>query len=295
MKNIFTALIATLSFVACSDKHTADAYGNFEAVEVIVSADAAGKLLEFNIDEGYSLHRGEIIGWIDTAQMVFERDRLQAQIAALRAQIPDKDALIASLYEQLAKQRNELKRYQSLVKADAATVQQVENLGYDVRVTDGQIRAKESELSTQTKSILAQMEPIRTQIFAIQDRINNAYVVNPIRGTVLAKYAEQHELASIGKPLYKISNLDTLILRAYIAEPQLSTVAIGQRVRVAVDSGDSLRSYTGRLGWVASQAEFTPKVIQTKDERVNLVYALKIYVANDGSLKIGMPAEVYFK
>lgn len=288
-------LLVVLTAASCNRAPKPDAYGNFEAVEVIVSADCNGKLLEFNLDEGYKLHRGEIVGWVDTTQLVLQRNQLRGEIAVLRAQLPEKDKQLDPVREKLAKTIHEQARYKALAAADASTAQQVDNLSYDVEVLQKQLDAQESDLDIQTRTLLARMEPIRQQILQVQDRIDNAYVVNPVAGTVLAKYAEQHELAAIGKPLYKVANLDTLILRAYIEEPQLTSVRLGQEVRVSVDSVYSKGvAFTGRIGWIADKAEFTPKVIQTKDERANLVYALKIYVANPGALKIGMPAEVYF-
>ncbi len=288
------APLAAWLLPGCNGAPEPDAYGNIEAVEVIVSADGNGKLLEFNVDEGTQLHRGEIVGWVDTAQLVFQRDQLRAQIASLRAQLPDKEAQLDVVREQLAKTRHEQKRYAALVDADASTRQQLDNLTYDAQILQHQLAASESSLDIQTKALLAQMEPLRAQMLQVQDRINNAYVVNPIDGTVLAKYAERHELASVGKPLYKVASLDTLILRAYILEPQLASLHVGDTVRVGIDGIGESR-LPGRVGWIADKAEFTPKVIQTKDQRTNLVYAIKVYVPNpDGVLKIGMPAEVYF-
>lgn len=293
---VSAAVVTATGIVSCDRGPKPDAYGNFEAVEVVVSADCNGKLLEFNLDEGYKLHRGEIVGWVDTTQLVLQRNQLRGQIAVFRAQLPDREKQLDVVREQLAKTNHELGRYKALAEADASTAQQVDNLTYDAGVLQKQLDAEESTLDIQTRTLLAQMEPVRQQILQVQDRIDNAYVVNPVAGTVLAKYAEQHELAAIGKPLYKVANLDTLILRAYIEEPQLTSVRLGQEVRVEVDSIYSKGAkFTGRIGWIADKAEFTPKVIQTKGERANLVYALKIYVANPGALKIGMPAEVYFK
>lgn len=288
-------LFAGFSAVGCVQGPEADAYGNFEAVEVIVSADCNGKLLDFQVDEGTHLRRGEIVGWVDTTQLLLQRDQLMAELNVCRAQLPQKDKQLDVIREQLAKTRHELKRVKALAEADASTAQQVDNLTYDAEILQKQLEAEESNLDIQTRTLLARMEPIRQQILQVQDRIDHAYVVNPVAGTVLAKYAEQYELASIGKPLYKIANLDTLILRAYVEEPQLASIRLGQTVRVAVDSAYvGAAKFSGRIGWIADQAEFTPKVIQTRDERVNLVYALKIYVPNPGALKIGMPAEVFF-
>lgn len=284
-----------LGTLSCSRGPKPDAYGNFEAVEVIVSADCNGKLLEFNVDEGFVFHRGEIVGWVDTTQLVLQRNQLQAELEVCRAQLPEKDKQLDVVREQLAKTKHELARFRALADADASTAQQVDNLAYDAEILQKRLEAEESNLDIQTRTLLARMEPVRQQILQVQDRIDNAYVVNPVAGTVLAKYAERYELAAVGKPLYKVANLDTLILRAYVEEPQLASVRLGQRVRVVVDStyaGGA--AFGGYVGWIADKAEFTPKVIQTRNERANLVYALKIYVANPGTLKIGMPAEVYF-
>lgn len=280
---------------SCTRGPQPDAYGNFEAIEVIVSADCNGKLLDFRVEEGAQFRRGEIVGWVDTMQLLLQRDQLMAELNVCRAQLPAKDKQLDVVREHLAKTQHELKRFRALADADASTAQQVDNLRYDAEILQKQLEAEESNLDIQTRTLLARMEPIRQQILQVQDRIDQAYVVNPVAGTVLAKYAERYELATVGKPLYKVANLDTLILRAYVEEPQLASVRIGQEVRVAVDSTYAGGAeFTGRIGWIADQAEFTPKVIQTRDERANLVYALKIYVANPGVLKIGMPAEVYF-
>ncbi|WP_297829255.1 HlyD family efflux transporter periplasmic adaptor subunit [uncultured Rikenella sp.] len=291
-----SAVVAS-GLTACQRGPEPDAYGNLETVEVIVSADCNGKLLEFNLEEGSRVHRGEIVGWVDTTQLVLQRNQLQGEIAVLRAQLPEREKQLDVVRERLAKVQRELARYTALAEKDASTRQQVDNLHYDAEILQKQLDAERSTLDIQTRTLLARMEPLRQQILQVQDRIDNAYVVNPIAGRVLAKYAERYELATIGKPLYKVANLDTMILRAYIEEPQLAAIRLGQEVTVQVDSVYVKNGFRmpGRIGWIADQAEFTPKVIQTRSERANLVYALKIYVPNrDGVLKIGMPAEVYF-
>lgn len=298
MKHIGIAfiLLITMQFVSCSaGKNTPDAYGNFEVDEVIVSAQANGQLLAFELNEGDLLAKGSIVGQIDTIDLVWKKRQLQKSVAALEAQIPDIASQINVINARLTNALTEQKRVNLLQSSDAATQQQLDNANTAVNVLEKEKTAMYVQLNTQTKSILAQIEPLRMQLGEVDEQLNKCRIAVPVEGTVLTKIAQAGEVAAYGKPLFVIGDLSSLNIRAYISEPQLSQIKLGQKVKVSIDAPDDTSSYfDGEITWIASKAEFTPKTVQTKDERVNLVYAFKVNVKNDGSLKIGMPGEVYF-
>ncbi len=287
---------------------TADAYGNFEANELIVSAEASGRLLAFSVEEGQTLPRGALVGAIDSVQLRLRREQLQASIRAVVAKSPAVGAQLAvyerqtaSLQQQLITLDREKRRVENLLKSDAATPKQLDDLNAQIEAVNRQMdvvgeqkSASNAVLSTQKGGLLAEALPLQKQIAQMDDQLAKCSIVNPVAGTVLVTYARAGEVTAFGKPLYKIANLDTLILRAYIAGDQLGNVKIGQPVTVLIDAPEGKsREFTGKVTWISGKAEFTPKVIQTKEERVNLVYPMKIAVPNpDGALKIGMPAEV---
>jgi len=299
------------AFSACQKNDSkADAYGNFEADEVIVSAEANGRILRFDIEEGQTLHAGQIAGSIDSVQLALKREQLQASIRAVAAKSPAIGAQLAvyekqmaSVKQQLATLEHEKRRVENLLKNDAATPKQLDDINAQIEAAQrqqdvilDQKSASNASLSTQKGGLLAEISPLQKQIAQIDDQLAKCRIVNPADGVVLATYAETGEIASFGKPLYKIANLSTMTLRAYVAGDQLAAVKTGQTVRVLIDAPDGKQlELSGKIRWIASKAEFTPKVIQTKDERVNMVYAVKIDVPNpNGTLKIGMPAEVRF-
>lgn len=298
MKHIGKAfiLLICMNLVSCgADKNTPDAYGNFEVDEVIVSAQANGQLLAFELSEGDLLTKGTAVGQIDTIDLIWKKRQLQKSVAALEAQIPDIAVQINVVNARLTNALTEQKRVNLLQSSDAATQQQLDNANTAVNVLEKEKAAMYSQLNTQTKAILAQIEPLRMQSGEIDEQLNRCRVTVPVEGTVLTKIAQAGEVAAYGKPLFVMGDLSSLNIRAYISEPQLSQIKIGQKVKVAIDAPDGGRnSFDGTITWIASKAEFTPKTVQTKDERVNLVYAFKVNVKNDGSLKIGMPGEVYF-
>jgi len=302
-------LLLLCSLFACrKSAPTADAYGNFEADELIVSAEASGRLLAFHAEEGQTLPRGALIGAIDSVQLGFKRDQLQASIRALIARSPAIGAQLAVYERQMASSRQQLttldrekRRVENLLKSDAATPKQLDDLNAQIEAAnrqmdliDEQKSAANANLSTQKGGLLAEALPLQKQIAQIDDQLAKCRITNPAPGTVLVAYAKAGEVTAFGKPLYKIANLDTLILRAYIAGDQLSNAKIGQAVTVQIDGPEGkTKDFPGKITWISAKAEFTPKVIQTKDERVNLVYPMKIAVPNpDDILKIGMPAEV---
>lgn len=313
MKPAFIPLLVCLIGIgtACqTTDDTADAYGNFEAVETTVSAEATGALRQFTVEEGESLKAGQVVGQIDTEQLTLRRAQLVASKQAVQSQLPNVSAQLSAYDDQIALQQQQLKtlerekeRAKNLIAAGAAPTKQLDDIQAQMDVINRQIAlirqqrvAQGSALGTQRSGTASQAAPLAEQVKQIDDQIAKSTIINPIAGTVTVKYAEPGEVASYGKPLYKIATLDEITLRAYVAGDQLTSVKTGQKVNVFVDApNDQLKPYEGTVTWISSKAEFTPKVIQTKDERVNLVYALKISVKNDGALKIGMPGEVKFK
>ncbi len=308
----FVYLLLLLAALPACQKSApkADAYGNFEADELIVSAEATGRLLAFVIEEGQLLESGEQIGAIDSVQLVLKRDQLKASIRAIAAKSPEISAQLAVFEKQMNTVRTQLatleyekRRVENLLKSDAATPKQLDDLNAQIDVVHGQMdvileqrSASNSTLSVQKSGLLAEILPLQKQIAQLDDQIAKCRIINPSVGTVLVSYAEAGEVVSFGKPLYKLADLHTMTLRAYVAGDQLGAVKTGQTVKVLIDAAEGKQQeFSGKIRWISSKSEFTPKVIQTKDERVNLVYAVKIDVPNpDGTLKIGMPAEVKF-
>lgn len=306
MKYLFPLFI--LLAAACNQNNQkADAYGNFEAEERIVGAEATGKILELRLREGQDVKAGEIVGRIDSVQIVLKIAQLKAAIQAVAAKSPAISAQLAVFDKQTAANNTALKnlereqkRLENLLKSDAATPQQLDqindqmvNLRRQMDVIAEQKAAANASLSVQKSGLMAEIAPLQQQIAQLEDQLLKCRIVAPADGTVLNQFAEQGEIAAMGKPLFKTADLARIRLRAYLAAPQLSTVKIGQDVTVMTDGPDgNMISKPGKITWISSKAEFTPKVIQTKEERVHLVYAMYVEVPNDGSLKIGMPAEV---
>ena len=327
MKNLKTILSLTilalaLGFTACEKKtEKFDAAGTFEATEIIVSAEATGRILDLKIKEGDQLKKGDIIGGIDPLSIQLQKEQVQASMEALTQKSNDPMPQVNVLNEQIATQRNQIavqkqqlivlqkeqKRLENLVKADAATPKQLDDLNGQIDILRKQIEASESSISIFEKQILAQKAgvsiqnrgilsekaPLEKRVKQLDEQISRAKIANPIDGTVLSKYAEAGEITMAGKALYKIADMSEMTLRAYISGSQLSQVKINQMVKVMIDDGkDKYREIQGTVTWISDKAEFTPKTIQTKDERANLVYAIKIKVKNDGFLKIGMFGEI---
>lgn len=267
----------------------ADGYGNFEATEITISAEANGKILFLDAEEGNVLAQNEVVGVIDTVQLSLKRDQLLASKNTIFSKSRNVLSQREVLKEQLKVAQNDKSRVENLLQAKAATAKQLDDINGQINIIKEQIKSVE----TQNSPIINEIKSIEIQIRQIEDQINKSVIQNPVKGTVLVKYAEPNEITAFGKPLYKIANLEDMILRVYISENQLSTLKIGQEVSVKIDAGQEMISYPGVVSWIAESAEFTPKIIQTKEERVNLVYAVKVKVRNDGSLKIGMPAEMW--
>lgn len=292
MKRIVCIAAAALA-MSCGTEAEFDAQGSFEATEVVVSAEAAGRILWFDAEEGTAVEPGVRIGQIDTLQLDLQRRQLEAQQAALLASRPDIRAQAAALREQIAKQERELTRVQNLLRDGAATTKQRDDIEAQIRILQSQLSAALSSLDKSTVTIDGNAAVVEAQIAALDDRITRCRIASPIAGVVLTKYAEAGELAAVGKPLLKVANLEHLYLRAYFTSEQLAAIRVGDAVTVTADfGGDQRYDYEGRITWISPESEFTPKTIQTRDSRANLVYAAKIAVQNDGRLKIGLAGEV---
>lgn len=288
---IIALSILILGAVSCNNQsETADAYGNFEAREVTISAENNGKLVEFNLEEGVSIKAGTLVGVIDTLAWSLKKQQLNLQKEVVLSKSNAVLSQIEVLKTKLALATKNRERVQKLFSDGAATQKQLDEISAELTVLENSIRS----IELQNTPVINELKTIDVQIEQINDQLDKSKIVNPISGTVLSKYSETHELVNYGKPLYKIADLSNLDLKAYVDETQLATLKIGQKVRVEIDREDSTKSYSGVISWIASESEFTPKIIQTKKERVTLVYAVKINVQNDGSLKIGMPAELWF-
>ncbi|MCM0719457.1 HlyD family efflux transporter periplasmic adaptor subunit [Parabacteroides sp. W1-Q-101] len=292
-------LIATalLSLAACNrGDGDFDATGTFEATEILVSSEANGKIMELNIEEGDRLDAGALIGYVDSTQLYLKKMQLSAGLRSVDIRKPDIRKQIAALEQQIATARTEQQRMENLVKAKAGNQKQVDDIVNNIKYLQKQLDAQYSTLNKTTGGADAEAEGILYQIMQLDDQLQKSRIVNPQAGTVLVKYAEPGEVTAAGKPLYKIADTDLLYLRAYITSDQLSTLKQGQTVRVFADYGeDDRREYPGTITWISDKSEFTPKGIQTKDERANLVYAIKIAVKNDGYLKIGQYGETVFE
>ena len=279
--------------ISCTKEAEFDAQGTFEATEVVVSSEATGRILNFNIEEGMAIVANQAVGTIDSLQLHLQRKQLVAQQSALLASRPDVKKQVAALREQIAKQKTELRRVDNMLRDGAATQKQKDDIEAQIKILEGQLEAQLSTLDKNTSTINGNSVVLEAQIAALDDRISKCSIISPVGGTVLVKYAEAGELASAGKPLMKIADLKNIYLRAYFTSDQLANVKLGDEVKVVADFGGTERyDYTGRVAWISSESEFTPKTIQTKDSRANLVYAVKIAVENDGRLKIGLAGEV---
>ena len=276
-----------------SDKY--DASGNFEAEEIIVSSEATGKILQLKLDEGLLLKAGQPVGYIDTIQLFLKKKQLLYSIRAILAKQPDASSQLSTIQKQIQTSNYEKKRVENLLKDDAATKKQLDDLNAQIDLLEKQYHSLRISLSISTNSIQSETMPLKAQVEQLEDQIKKSIIVNPMEGTVLTKYVEQEEVVTTGKAIYKLADLSNILLRVYISGDQLTTIKLGQKVKIKVDDVDGgSKDYEGTLEWVSDKAEFTPKTIQTKDERANLVYAIKIKVKNDGFLKLGMYGDVMF-
>ena len=282
---------------ACtSQEEQYDASGIFETTEVIVSAKGTGELQSFQVEEGQAVRQGEVLGWIDTLQLSLKDRQLAASLLATESKRLDEKRQVAHLRQQIENLQREKERFTALLNAKATTAKQVDDIDYQIKVLQNQLVATQEQINSSNSSLSRQSESIQAQRAQMEDQIRNAMISSPITGTVLTKYAEQGEFAVPGKALFKVADVSQMKLRAYITADQLTQLRIGQAVAVYADRGTTDRKrYAGRVVWIADKAEFTPKTIQTRNERANLVYAVKIAVENDGFIKRGMYGEVRFE
>lgn len=295
MKNVI--LISTLlMLVACgANEKEYDATGTFEATETIVSAEQSGVLLHFDVEEGNVLKQGQEVGLVDTTQVWLKIQQTSAMKAVYRSQKPDMEAQIAAIRQQLTKAQQEQQRYQELVADGAAPSKILDDAANQVKVLQKQLAAQQSALSTNIQALDKQMATADVQVSQLQDQLRKCHVTTPAQGTVLEKYVEQGEFVSVGKPLFKVADVGQMFLRAYVTSVQLQHIKIGQQVKVFADYGDGVKKgYDGKVSWISSRSEFTPKTILTDDERADLVYAVKVAVKGDGYIKIGMYGGVQF-
>ncbi|MBQ8223423.1 MAG: efflux RND transporter periplasmic adaptor subunit [Bacteroidales bacterium] len=296
MNRIIVCLLAAFVLTACNEKNNFDATGTFEATEITVSSEASGKILSFNINEGADIKEGDVICIIDSVQLHLQRKQLVAQQNALLSSRPDIQKQVSSLREQISKQKTELKRVENMLKDGAATAKQLDDIESQIRILESQLEATLSTLDSNTATINSNVAALEAQIEALTDRIAKCKILSPANGTVLMKYSEKGELASMAKPLLKMADLNNIYLRTYFTSEQIADISLGDKVIVIADYGaDKQYEYEGVVTWISSQSEFTPKTIQTNDSRANLVYAAKVAVKNDGRLKIGMFGKIVLK
>lgn len=284
-------LLVSSLFSCGNDRLKADGYGNFEATEITISAESNGKLMQFNVNEGELLQKETFIGYIDTVSLALKREQLQVSKDVIGSKSKGVLSQISVLESKLNIAQTNKTRIENLIRDNAGTQKQLDDVNGEIEVIKSQIRSVE----IQNAPVVNELKSIDVQIKQLNDQIQKSKIINPIDGTVLTKYAEPNEIAVFGKPLYKIADLSLMELRVYVSETQLANLKIGQQVTVKIDDADVMKSFEGTITWIASEAEFTPKIIQTKEERVSLVYALKVNVMNDGSLKIGMPGEMWMQ
>ena len=311
MRIIYMFMLIAVATTACNNSENKfDATGTFEATEVIVSSELGGRIVSLNVNEGDTISANRIVGAVDAEGIELQKEQVEASISSLNDKTADVGPQVALLQNQLAVQQSQLnallreqKRFENLLKQDAATAKQLDDINAQVDVvkkqmlvTQQQIAVQRNTVSTQNRSILSENKPLQKRVAQLNDQLKRAEIINPINGTVLTKYAEAGELTNTGKALYKIADLRIMKLRAYVTGDQLSQIKLGQNVKVLVDDGkEKYKELSGTITWISDKAEFTPKTIQTKEERANLVYAIKINVQNDGYLKVGMYGEVLFK
>ncbi|MCD7935633.1 MAG: HlyD family efflux transporter periplasmic adaptor subunit [Tannerellaceae bacterium] len=288
--------VLLFSMGACHNKGLEyDASGVFEVTEVIVSSQGNGEILQFQLMEGDLLEANQVVGLIDTTQLYLRKIQLEASKESIKNKKTTPSTQIAALQQQIETQKTEQRRYENLIALNAANQKQLDDINAQIQLLERQLAAQYETVNNTNSSLTEEGSSLVAQIAQLQDQINKSVITSPIKGTVLAKYVEQGELAVEGKALFKVADVETMYLRAYITASQLTMIKTGQEVQVYSDLGESdSRMYNGKITWISDKAEFTPKTIQTRDERANLVYAVKIEVRNDGYIKKGMYGEVKF-
>jgi HlyD family secretion protein len=290
-------VISTMLLYSCGNKDNGyDASGTFESTEITVSSEAGGKIMQLDVQEGMQVEPAQLLGYVDTVQLFLKKQQMLASKKALQSRRPESAKQIASLEEQIVAAKREKQRIQNLLAANAANQKQLDDISSQLLVLEKQLVALKSTLQITNTGITDESSVIEIQIAQLEDQLRKSRITSPIKGTVLVRYAEAGELATPGKPLFKVADLERMYLRAYITADQLTQMKIGQQVKVNADFGEKqFRDYNGTISWISDKAEFTPKSIQTRNERANLVYAVKIAVQNDGYLKIGMYGQMKIK
>jgi len=294
ISSCFAAIGMMVSLVACKGgSGDYDASGVFETTEVTVSARGTGEIMRFDIEEGYQVEAGQAVGYIDTIQLHLKKEELLGNLMATDSRRYNVSRQIASLRQEIATQKRERLRYENLVREKAANQKQLDDINSGLAVLEKRLAAQVETLENSNRSVSGEVLMLEARIAQIEDQIAKCVITSPVRGTVLSKYAERGELAAQGRSLFKVGDLSDMYLRVYITAPQLTTLKVGQQVKVYADEGeDGRREYMGTVSWISDKAEFTPKTIQTRDERANLVYAVKVAVKNDGYIKKGMYGEM---
>ena len=294
ISSCFAAIGMMVSLVACKGgSGDYDASGVFETTEVTVSARGTGEIMRFDIEEGHQVEAGQAVGYIDTIQLHLKKEELLGNLMATDSRRYNVSRQIASLRQEIATQKRERLRYENLVREKAANQKQLDDINSGLAVLEKRLAAQVETLENSNRSVSGEVLMLEARIAQIEDQIAKCVITSPVRGTVLSKYAERGELAAQGRSLFKVGDLSDMYLRVYITAPQLTTLKVGQQVKVYADEGeDGRREYMGTVSWISDKAEFTPKTIQTRDERANLVYAVKVAVKNDGYIKKGMYGEM---
>lgn len=295
MKKLIPAIILAMVFVSCDkNESTSDAFGNFEATEITISAETQGKIINFDVNEGSLIEENSIICVIDTSALHLQKEEIIANISSIKSGLQNINPQIEVFNQQIAYLTIEKKRVENLIAGKAATQKQLDEINSKIEGNQKQKDALISKMSDGNRAILAKIEPLEVKLLQIEDMINKSVIKSPITGNIMEKYFEYGEFARPGAALAKIADIKKMYLKAYISGSQLEEIKLNQDVEVMIDAKDSQKTYTGKIVHIADKAEFTPKTIQTKEERVNLVYEIKIEVINDGSIKIGMPGDVKF-
>ena len=293
----FYLFILLLFIVSCGNKEKEyDATGVFEATEVTVAAEQSGVLMVFDVNEGDEIALGKEVGLIDTTQIWLKIQQAEATKAVYQSQKPDMEKQIAATRQQLAKAQQDQQRYKELVADGAAPSKMLDDATNQVAVLQKQLDAQISSLNTQLSTLNSQLSIVDVQVSQLQDQLQKCHITMPIKGTVLEKYVERGEFVTTGKPLFKMADTEQMFIRAYVTSAQLQNIKVGQKAKVFADYGDGQKKeYEGTVSWISNRSEFTPKTIQTDDERADLAYALKVAIKNDGYVKIGMYGEVKFQ
>ncbi len=293
MKRTFIYLIIIASLAtSCGNSKEFDATGNFESTEIIVSSEVIGKLITLNVNEGDLVKQDSVIGYVDSTQLFFQKERIIKSIDAVGAKMSDIPLQTAAIKQQIKNLEIERQRAENLVNKKVGNQKQLDEINYQIEVLNKQLAAGVNTMSKANISISKERESLISQIEVLNDQLSKTKIKSPISGTIITKYIQAGELLTIGKPIFKIADINEMILRVYLSADVMTKVKIGQNVKVFVDFGDESKEYVGVISWISPKAEFTPKTIQTKDERENLVYAAKVIVKNDGFIKIGMFGEI---